>query len=318
MSASGMGPGSEPASGSRTVAVTGGAGFIGSAVCRRAAARGDRVVAMVRESEVPLLDGGVENVVVDWSDAGGAVEALRALSPSSVIHCAGASARAGESPAALYDANVCLVARVLEAVGGGCPDASVVVLSSAAVYGADAPVPTSESDPLDPRDDYGTSKAMAEMLVRAFASGHGLRACIARPFNVLGPGEPGGSVVSAIAGQLLAGPTGAAVPVTLREIVSVRDFVDIDDTADALLTIGERGEAGEVYNVCSGTGTTIAGLVEAAARAWGRTARLTASDPSLAGTISTGSCGRLRALGWKPQYTLSDSLQRIAATDDQG
>jgi nucleoside-diphosphate-sugar epimerase len=306
-------PGPRDASALRPVAVTGGAGFIGSAVCRRAAERGVRAVALVREIEVPLLAPGVEHVVVDWSDTAGAASIFRALDPASVIHCAGAAARGGESPAALYDVNVCLVARLLESVAGACPDASVVILSSAAVYGPEPLVPTDEGAPLDPRGDYAASKAMAEMLARAFAARHGVRACIARPFNVLGPGEPAGSVVSAIAEQLLAGPRGAVIPVTLREIVSVRDFVDIDDTADALLTIGDMGLAGEAYNVCSGVGTTIRELVGQAAGVWGRTAEIVVRDPSLAGTVSIGSSDKLRALGWTPRYTLPASLQRMRA-----
>ena len=304
---------SEPVSAGEPVVVTGGTGFIGSAVCARAVARGQRPVVLLREIEMPLAVPDVENAVVDWTDRAGLADTLRRLAPASIIHCAGASARTGVGPAALYEANVCLVARLLEAVEAARPDASVVVLSSAAVYGPDAPTPTDESSPLDPQTEYGISKVMAETLARAYAAGHGVRTSIARPFNVLGPGEPAGSVVSAIADQLLAGPAGTTVPVSLREVVSVRDFVDVEDAADALLTLGERGAAGEAYNVCSGAGTTVAELLEMATLAWDRTADLTLREPDAAGSVSIGSCDKLRRLGWAPRRTLVDTLSRMAA-----
>ena len=303
-----------PDSGQRPVVVTGGAGFIGAAVCKRAATLGIPVVALVRSSVISLMSPDIEYVVVDWTDVAGLSGALRSLNPSTIVHCAGAAARGGESPTALYEANVCLVARLLESAVTSCPNASVVLLSSAAAYGPESPVPTGESAPLDPRTDYGTSKAMAEMLGRAFASRQGLRACIARPFNVLGPGEPSGSVVSAISEQLVAAPVGSTAQVVLREVVSIRDFVDIDDAAGALLAIGESGEAGEAYNVCTGVGVSIAELVEQAAHAWGRNAEVVVREPSLIGNVSLGSNDKLKALGWAPRHSLADTLARMAAS----
>jgi len=303
-------PRSPRASGAGVVAVTGGAGFIGSAVIRRAAAGGREAVALVRECEVEWLTGGVDHRVVDWDAPQHLRNALAGLDPGIVVHCAGVSARSGGSVAALYSANVELTAELLEAVAQSCPHASVVLLSSAAVYGSRPHTPTVETAPLKPETHYAYSKAMTEMLGRAFARNEGMRVTVARPFNVLGPGEPRGSVVSTLLGQLLSVPAGQTAAVTLRETASVRDFVDVDDVADALLLIASRGEPGEPYNVCTGVGTSVADLVQAAGRALARELEVEVSHPDLRGTVSTGSPSLLRALGWSAIYSLEASLAR--------
>jgi GDP-4-dehydro-6-deoxy-D-mannose reductase len=291
--------------------VTGGAGFIGSAVCRRAATAGKSAVALVRDSDVSLLASGTAHRVVDWADPADVVRAVQETGPRAIIHCAGASARGGESAAVLYDANVGLTARLLEAVADACPDARVVLLSSASVYGSRAATPIPESAALNPESHYATSKVMTEMLGHAFSRVSGLRIAIARPFNVIGLGEPPGSVVSRIAEQVLAGAEGQTVCVRLREVASVRDYVDVDDVADALLVLADRGQNGETYNVCSGVGTSVGDLVREAARVWRREVETVVAQPSARGTVSVGSFGRLHGLGWTPHVTLTDTLSRM-------
>lgn len=294
------------------VVVTGGAGFLGSAVRRRAAARGQCPVALIRASEVDQLEADAAYRVVEWQDPDELESCLRDLAPGGVVHCAGATTRGIETVAGIYDANVGLTARLLEAVAGACPGAGVVLLSSAAVYGPLAGIPTTESAPVDPRSHYAASKVMTELLAKVFAQRSGLRCSVARPFNVFGPGEPTGSVVSDLQRQILAEPLGSVARVTLREVVSVRDFVDVDDVADALLDLAERGEGGEVYNIASGIGTSIARLAETAAQVWGRNVDVTVSQPEALMTVSIGDAARLRGLGWVPRHTLSDSLERVA------
>ncbi len=291
------------------VAVTGGAGFVGSAVVRRAVAAGCDVVAVVRACEVESLPAAAHRVV-DWNSAGDLQRALTALNPATVVHCAGVSGRSGESAAAQYQSNVGLTATLLEAVARSCPCAAVVLLSSAAVYGSQAMTPTPETAPLKPETHYAHSKAMTEMLGRAFAEVDGMHVTVARPFNILGPGEPTGSVVSALLGQVLAAPESGTAHVTLRETSSVRDFVDVDDVADALLLIAARGESGRSYNVCTGIGTSVAALADIVARALGRALTVEAAEPGRAGTVSTGSCARLRDLGWSARHSLEASLVR--------
>lgn len=292
------------------IAVTGGAGFIGSAVVRRGLAAGHDVVSLVRASEQTLVADGVRRLVVDWGDAGAVRDALTEVAGSAIVHCAGAGSRSVGSPADLYEANVGITARLLDGVGAVCPQARVVLLSSAAVYGPEAVVPADELAPLDPRTHYGWSKALMEELARAYSAADSLHPVIARPFNVAGVGEPEGSVIHSILTQIVAAPAEGPVRIVLRETASVRDFVDVDDVAEALVLLAGGGSQDGVFNVCTGRGTNVRDLVHLASEVTGRRLEVDVLEPWAPGTVSVGSPTLLAALGWKARRSLEDSLRR--------
>ncbi len=297
--------------------VSGAAGFLGRRVLRAALGAGYRVTAVIRaceqESARELVD--VPVVELDWDDEAALADLLRIASPTAIVHCAGHSGRFAGAPDVpeLRDANVGLSSRLLKAVSRGCPEARVVLLSSAAVYGASPPIPTHEDAPLLPASEYGASKLLTERVGRAYAA-RGVRTIMARPFNVIGPGEPPGSVVARLAIQALAVPRGGTAHVFLRNAASVRDFVDVDDVARALVVLSSRGAAGTAYNVCSGQGVSIGELVDRASRVWQRRIELSVEDPGAVATVSIGDPSALAALGWRPKRPLEESLGAIAAS----
>jgi nucleoside-diphosphate-sugar epimerase len=292
------------------VLVTGAAGFLGSAVCRVALAGGGPVLGIVRPGELTAPIDGVEYREFDWARAGAITDVLAEAAPGRIVHCAGATPRAQMSVAELYDANVRLVWQLLDAVKAVAPQAGVVVPSTAGVYGPAPATPTTEDEPLDPRSHYAWSKVLAEQTVRAFASADGVRACVARPFNLLGEGEPAGSVVSDVVTQLREDPD---IPVVrLRETVSVRDYIYVGDAVGALLMLAGRGAPGAAYNVCTGVGVSIAELVQAILDVWGSDAAIETTTPDAVGTASIGSPAKLCALGWEPQTSLREALERVS------
>ena len=292
------------------VLVTGAAGFLGSAVCRAALAEGGPVLGLVRPGELITPIEGVEYREFDWARAGAIAGAIAEVAPDRIVHCAGATPRAQMSVSELYDANVRLVWQLLDAVKAVAPQAGVVVPSTAGVYGPAPATPTAEDGPLDPATHYAWSKVLAEQTVRAFARASGVRACVARPFNLLGEGEPAGSVVSDVVSQLREDPD---IPVVrLRETVSVRDYIYVGDAVAALLMLAGRGAPGEVYNVCTGTGVSIAELVQAILDVWDSDAMIETTTPDAVGTLSIGSAAKLRALGWEPRTTLREALERVS------
>lgn len=292
------------------VLVTGAAGFLGSAVCRAAVAAGAPVLGLVRPGELVAPIEGVEYREFDWARADAIADVLAGAAPGRIVHCAGATPRAQMSVADLYDANARLVWSLLDAVKAVAPQAGVVVPSTAGVYGPAPATPTAEDEPLDPRSHYAWSKVLAEQAVRAFAHTDGVRACVARPFNLLGEGEPAGSVVSDVVTQLRDDPD---IPVVrLRETVSIRDYIYVGDAVDALLMLAERGAPGEAYNVCTGAGVSIAELVQSVLDVWGSDAVIETTMPDAVGTVSIGSPDKLRALGWEPRTSLREALERVA------
>ncbi|MBS3956560.1 MAG: NAD-dependent epimerase/dehydratase family protein [Clostridiales bacterium] len=292
------------------VLVTGAAGFLGSAVCRAALAGGAPVLGLVRPGELVAPIEGVEYCELDWAGTAAIAGVLAEAAPGRIVHCAGATPRAQMSMSDLYDANVRLVWQLLDAVKAVVPHAGVVVPSTAAVYGPAPATPAAEDEPLNPVTHYAWSKVLAEETVRAFATADGVRACVARPFNVLGDGEPAGSVVSDVVSQLREDPDTPVV--RLREIVSVRDYIYVGDAVDALLVLAERGAPGEVYNVCTGTGVSIAELVRTILDVWGSRAAIEPTMPDATGTVSIGSATKLRALGWGPRASLRTSVERAS------
>jgi GDP-4-dehydro-6-deoxy-D-mannose reductase len=303
--------------GTRRLVVTGASGHLGSFVAAAGLAAGWSVVALVRSSEVDGAPEGVEVVTVDWDDARSVAEGLSAAAGSAVVHCAGLGVRAGARPESLdglYAANVGTVWRLLSAL----PDrfeGKVVLVSSAAVYGAGAPTPTPESAPIVADRHYAASKVMAETAATAFAAASDVAVCVARPFNLIGPMEAPDSVVGVIAGQLDAVRPGSDLDVLVREGCSVRDFIDIRDAASALVVLAAEGQPGVAYNVCSGEGTSISELVAAAGSVWGVRARCVETSGGEAPvTTSIGDPSAMRALGWAPSHSLSDALGLLRAS----
>lgn len=289
------------------LAVTGAAGFLGASVVRRAIYRGLAPVAIVRRGEKAELEA-CEVRVVDWDRRESLVEALDGC--DAIVNAAGLTPFSGEHmPGDYYDANVQSVWRLLDAVASRPDGVRVLLISSAAVYGPGSSSPISEEAPKEAVGHYAASKALADTLAGHYHQTDGLDLRIARLFNIVGPGAPAESLVGTIVSQLL------QPEVRVRESVSVRDFVDVEDAADGILRIVEMGESGAAYNVCTGEGTSVKDLFELACDAWsdlldGRP-ELVVDEPSEAGTVSVGDCSKLLALGWSPCFTLGDSLRRM-------
>lgn len=294
------------------VLVTGAAGFLGSAVCREAISRGDTATGLIRAGELVTPVPGVSYREMDWSSEHGIASVLSTARPDLVIHCAGATPRTGADIASAYDANVRLVWQLLAAIATTDLSPGVVIVSSAAVYAPEAPVPTAENAPLAPVSHYGWSKLLAEEAARAFAATESVRVCIARPFNMIGVGEPVGSVVSDVIAQLAANPKTDSVQV--RGASSVRDFVDVQDAAGALIMLAEKGSPGKAYNVCGSEGTSVAELVTAILSTWNSSAEIVVVTPEAPSSTSIGSCNLLRSLGWRPRSNLEAVLLKLKAS----
>jgi GDP-4-dehydro-6-deoxy-D-mannose reductase len=289
-------------------------GFMGSAVAQAATESGYRVTGL----DAVTTDAWEDVRVVDLTapDAVQSVDGvLRDVEPQLVVNCAGLTPRGPATSARdmMYAVNTLGVARLLTAVSAAATDARVIHLSTAAVYGRDLGSRVGEDSPLDAEGHYAGSKLMGDIVCETFAETDGVDVVIARPFNVLGPGEPAGSIVSDLATQVLPVPPGQTATVSLREVASPRDFIDVRDVAEALILLADKGTTGAAYNVCTGISTSVSDLVSAAATAWDREIVVEPEQPDASGTHSVGDPGRLMSLGWSPARDLSTSLADIAS-----
>src|SRR5512138_200101 len=259
----------------KTILVTGGAGYIGSQTCKALAASGYKPVTYDNLSRGfrelvkwgPLAEGDILD-----TDRLAAVIALHR--PAAVIHFA-ALIEAGESvadPEPFYRANLMGTFSLLHAMRAQKLD-KLVFSSTAAVYGEPVRTPMDENHPLTPINPYGTSKLMAERIIRDFASAYGLSAVTLRYFNAAGAdpgGETGrlGEVATHLVPSALAVAAGeaAALRVFGRDYptpdgTAVRDYVHTADLADAHLAALQRllsGKGGGTFNLGTGKGHSVA------------------------------------------------------------
>ena len=243
----------------RTLLLIGGGGFLGAHLAAVATAAGLRTVAATR--------GGSEVAPpCDLLDPASLAACLEAVKPDLVINAAGAASvgRSWEYPAETFAANATGVLNLLETVVAKVPEAHVVCLSSADVYGIreQRELPLGEDLEARPVTPYGAGKAAMEVLCEQYRRARGLRIAVVRVFNLIGPGQSPRFVAPGFARRIAAAEeAGAPVELALGNSAALRDFGDVRDGARALVELS-RQELTGTYNLCSGEGRTIAELVE--------------------------------------------------------
>jgi UDP-arabinose 4-epimerase len=306
----------------RTVLVTGGAGYIGSHVCKALAAAGYRPVTYDNLSEGhrwavrwgPLERGNL-------SHTARLENAIRRYRPEAVIHLAGVIA-AGESvsnPAKYYEINVAgtlSLLGVMRQQGIG----RIVFSSSAAVYGEPQSTPMTEDHPLAPINPYGAGKLACERMIQDFSAAYGLRSIALRYFNAAGA-DPAGDIGEAhrIETHLVPLVLGAALgerpyvsvygtDYPTRDGTCVRDYIHVSDLAAAHVLAMEflDGQPGaHVFNLGTGSGATVAEVIAAARRVTGRSIDVRnqprrTGDPAV--LVADAALAKAR-LGWAPART---------------
>jgi GDP-4-dehydro-6-deoxy-D-mannose reductase len=300
------------------VLITGVGGFVGLRLARHLLARGDRVSGTwIDGKPAPLAADGVELHEADVLDRAALERAVRAASPDAIVNLAGLS-HIGESwdwrrMSSYFWVNVAGTENVL-AAAAACGHPRVVIASSADVYGqvpeSEQPIP--ESRPVAPQTPYALTKAAAERIALVRPRND---AVIVRSFNLVGPGQAPKFALSSWAAQLAAIRRGERPPVLeVGDLSTARDFIHVDDGAEAYRLLAETGERGGVYNLASGHAVTLRDALTRLLRISGVEAEVKegAFEPRPFDISHLcGDAGRLRALGWTPTRTLDDALEDI-------
>jgi|SRR5688572_1366728 len=289
-----------------TLWITGAGGFTGRHLAAFVASLTDRplVIGLDIATRVDAeLDGYACVNVCD----GSAVEALaRRLPPRWVIHLAGATS--APTAADLWETNAGgITGLLLGLAAAGCRRVRLLGIGSAAEYAAASGVRLTERSPLGPASDYGKAKLAQTMITVQLSRTLGFDACVARVFNLLGPGLPSCFVGGRLAEQF-ARPQG---DVWVAHTASGRDFVDVRDAADAYWRLVRCGRPGEIYNVCTGRAVMIAELVDRLAALSGASHCLrTDAHGEVDSSVVFGSCTKLRRhTGWTPLIALDRTLE---------
>jgi GDP-4-dehydro-6-deoxy-D-mannose reductase len=285
--------------------VTGAHGFVGHHLLAHLTASGDDVVGVDRECDV--------------TDAPSVLAVLESVRPEAIYHLAALTAvgASWSNPVEYTRVNVLGTKNVLDAASDVVPTASVVLVSSADVYGVVRPedLPLVESFRVAPANPYASSKVEAEHVAHDAVRARHQRVVIARPFNHVGPGQSTDFVVPAIVDRLLQALADGADEIVVGDLSTRRDFSDVRDVIRAYRLLVERGVSGEVYNIASGVDVGLFDIAQRLVTAIAPHVRLVTDESLIRPVEVPVSCGSYekirRATKWRPTIPLDTSLRDV-------
>ncbi len=292
------------------ILVTGAAGFVGYHLMKELGmGEGDIAVDVTADYEAPE---GVSKII--WNLPSPPPEELGEV--KYIIHLAAMSS-VSESLKEVhkaYEINLMGTISVLEYMVSRCPAARMVLASSSEVYKSLDDL-ISENCDIGPRNPYGTTKAAAEIAAFQFARNYDLDIVVTRAFPHFGPGQSRDFVLPSFCRRIINSRRTGDNVIRVGNLNPVRDYLYVTDVARAYRYILSRGQSGEVYNICTGTGISIADMAGMLIDISGIEIELK-TDPDLFRPadveFQVGDPYRLRSLlGWKPEVERKEGLTKL-------
>ncbi len=299
--------------------VTGGAGFLGSALANRLACEGHevRVLDNLTAGDQSRLDPRVH---FDRGDVADIPKLWTLLQDVSCVYHLAARVSVPESiqyPRDYNHVNVGGTVSVMEAIRDAGVQ-RVVLASSGAVYGEQGEQPLSEAMIPHPDSPYAVSKLAAEAYVRTIGLLWGIETVSLRIFNAYGPGQQLPASHAPVVPRFLKAALSGASLVIFGDGKQTRDFVYVEDVISALVAAATAPHIDQqVINVGSSTETSLDALVETIGQAVGRSLK-PIHNTDQPGGVSRMCADLTRArqlLGYTPRIDLLDGLKRMIAQD---
>ncbi|NKB70707.1 MAG: NAD-dependent epimerase/dehydratase family protein [Candidatus Latescibacteria bacterium] len=247
--------------------VTGGAGFVGSHLCRRLLEEGHAVrvlddLSSGRQDNLAEIAAAVDFRQGDLRDPDILDATVRDID-FILHHAAVASVQTSvERPLFEQDVNAVGTLRLLEAARQAGVK-RLVFAASAAAYGNNPANPKGEEMVPEPCSPYGISKVCGEYYCRVYSQLYGLETVALRYFNIFGPRQDPASPYSGVISIFVNCMEQGQRPVVFGDGLQERDFVYVDNVVEAnILACQIDQAAGEIYNIGCGQGISIAALVE--------------------------------------------------------
>ena len=309
----------------RSVAVVGGAGFIGSHLVDRLADESPRRLSVVdnlflgREENLAQARERLGDVLrfrnLDATDADALGAAMREDGTEVVFNLAVVPLPASlDRPRWSVEHNVELALVPCELGRLGLFQ-TLVHVSSSEAYGSAAYVPMDENHPPVPSTPYAASKLAGDHVVLSYAHTFGLDASIVRPFNNFGPRQNAGSYAGII--PIVVGRARAGEPIEIYgDGEQTRDFVFVRDTVDAIVRVyAEPATLGRIVNVASGREVSVNELVRLLLEALGSDVEVRHGPPrpgDVRRHLASIDLAR-RLIGYEPRTSLRDGLAETVA-----
>jgi len=301
--------------------VTGAEGFIGSHLVGFLAAKGWKVVGTHRPHGSPDVPR-IPRVSFEQCDLrnGQRVEQLfRQYQPTHVFHLAAQSLPtvSWADPVETFESNIMGSLHVFEAARRLRRPPVVVSACSSAEYGHvhASDIPVTEEHPLRPLHPYGISKVCLDLLAREYFLDYGIPAVNIRLFNTTGPGKTN-DAPSDFVRQLIRIRNGLQPAVIeVGNLKPHRAFLDVQDAVSGFYLAAAKGKPGEAYNLCASRTFPISEVLQTAIRLSGLKVQVRAARrlmrPSDERIIFGSTKKILRDTGWKPRFTLAQTLQSM-------
>jgi dTDP-6-deoxy-L-talose 4-dehydrogenase (NAD+) len=284
------------------ILITGGTGFIGSAVLRQSAGAGDPIAALIRSPAT--LPAGVVPLIGTLAEP--PWDAIQAFAPDVLIHCAWIS-----TPGTYLDSpeneDHAIWARHLVRRLATAGVRHFVILGTCIEYQAGNGRFSEDSSPLEPRSPYARAKVRLHRQLQEDLGCSGAGLAWGRVFYPYGIGEHPQRLCSSLVARFRRGEEAV-----LRTPNSTKDYIHVEDLAAAIRLLATEGVRGAI-NLATGSGVTVREIAERLAREVGRPELVRIPDSPVEDPLGdvVADTSRLRGLGWEPKVTLESGLRRL-------
>jgi UDP-glucose 4-epimerase len=307
---------------SKFILVTGAAGYIGGETMLRLRDAGHRVIGVDTVSCPLHLRSVAEQFYQEDFSRPRGLQILDDFSPRAIIHCAGSSL-VGPSisrPADYYNNNFVKTKSLLDRIRDRKLDTRVIFSSSAACYGEPVITPCSEVDPCDPISPYGQSKLMIEWMLKSYQAAYGMDFVAFRYFNACGADSqirhgqlPGATHIIARVLESLRDVKGFTLygeDYDTPDGTCIRDYVHVEDIADAHVQAIDASLPTGIFNLGSSTGFSNREIISMSEKISGRSLKINIGERRLGdpARLTASSEAWSKVSGWKARFSLEDII----------
>lgn len=299
------------------IAVFGGGGFIGSAIVDRLLLDGHEIRVFERPRIEPfrnfLSDEKVEWITGDLMSSHDVSQVIRGIDV--VIHLVSTTLPKSSNDDPIYDVQSNLVAtlQMLNAIRANGVKKIVFISSGGTVYGEPCYLPIDEAHPTEPQVSYGITKLTIEKYLLLYQRQYGIKANILRVTNPYGERQRVETAQGAVGVFLSRALRGESLDIWGDGSVT-RDYIYVSDVADAFARAVLYSGSKSVFNISSGTGTTLNALVESLEQVLDKSisrSYLEGRPFDVPVSILSNSLARSE-LGWAPAVSLQEGIRMTA------
>ena len=289
--------------------ITGAAGFTGHYAAQTLAARGHEVHGIVHHGGTADILGAHRCFEADLVDHSATAKIVAEVRPDYVLHLAGIAFVAHSDVEQIYRSNVTGTRQLLDALAGlKTPPRSIILASSANVYGNAREGALEESLSFAPANDYAVSKVAMEYVASLYATR--LPLTVVRPFNYTGRGQSTQYIIP----KIVSHARDLSATIELGNVDVARDFSDVRTVVEVYARLLEHpGARGEIFNVCSGRAVSIREVLEIVSQLSGHSFEVRVNDAFVRANdvrVLLGSAAKLEALiGNVPRISLEETIR---------